>query len=478
MFRRLRALVLIPVALLLAALAPASSAAASIGGLFPVLDCVSYSAATDTVTGSFGYTNLNGSPITVLLGSDNYFTTAPAFRDHQPTDFLPGTFHEVFSVTYPIDGSATWHLNGAEVTSVYTPANLCPGSGTPPATADSSLAMPAEIDATAGSPTNLSSTVTDPVGPFRSSFGSVVYALPAGVTAGPFLPDDPCSAATTDPSLVTCTVGPATDQRILVGSATPGAYSVVGTFLPLVTGESAPLDNVGTTVLRVTGPPAVVTGPASSVTVDGAVLNGTVNPAGAATTAAFSYWPDGHPDQAVTAGTADPGTGFAAVPVEATLTGLTAGTTYAFELAATNPNGTATGTAGSFTTAAVPAAATSADLSVVLAVPAAGRVGRAMTFTVTVTNAGPDAADGVVLTALTSTPTTTRWMTTTQGTCSTARPGCDLGSIPPGGSVRVVASVVPKVAGPLALVGTVGSTTADPAPRNNTAVRGVTVARR
>jgi len=476
-FRRLRVLVLVPVAVLLAALAPTSSASASVGGLLPVLDCVSYSAATDTVTGYFGYTNLTSSTITVPIGSENFFTTAPIDRG-QPTLFLPGAAHQVFSVTYPIDGSATWHLGGTEVTSVYTPANLCPGTGTPPAMADSSLAMPVVLDTTAGSATYLTSTVTDPVGPFRNSLGTVVYALPAGVTAGPFLPDDPCSVDTTHPLLVSCTVGTATDQRVLVRSATPGAYPLVGTFLPLVTGENAPLDNVGTTVLRVTGAPVATTGPASSITADGVVLNGTVDPAGAATTAAFRYWPHGHTDQAADAPTADPGSGFAAVPVTATVTGLQPGTTYDYALAATNADDTSTGATGSFTTPATPPPATSADLSVTMTSSGTGRVGQATTFTATVLNAGPDAADGVVLTLLTSTATTTRWMTATQGSCSTATPGCVLGSLPAGAGVRVVGSFVPKIAGPLALVASVGSTTADPAPRNDTAVRALLVAKR
>jgi len=97
-FRRLRALVLVPIAALLAALAPTSSASASVGGLLPVLDCVSYSAATDTVTGYFGYPNLKSAIITVPLGSENFFTTAPIDRG-QPTLFLPGAAHQMFSLT-------------------------------------------------------------------------------------------------------------------------------------------------------------------------------------------------------------------------------------------------------------------------------------------------------------------------------------------------------------------------------------------
>ena len=92
--------------------------------------------------------------------------------------------------------------------------------------------------------------------------------------------------------------------------------------------------------------------PATAVTATTATLGATVNPDGTATTIKFVFGTDSMlasgttmtSDQAI-------GSGMSAVPVTAALTGLTPGTTYYFELAATAAGATTDGSILHFTTA-------------------------------------------------------------------------------------------------------------------------------
>lgn len=87
---------------------------------------------------------------------------------------------------------------------------------------------------------------------------------------------------------------------------------------------------------------------ATSVTATGAVLNGTVNPGGSATTARFDHARDG----GTSTSTAEQsvGAGATAQPVSATLTGLLPHTTYHFRVTATSSEGVNYGQKLSFTT--------------------------------------------------------------------------------------------------------------------------------
>jgi hypothetical protein len=104
--------------------------------------------------------------------------------------------------------------------------------------------------------------------------------------------------------------------------------------------------------------PTVSAGAATSATARGAVLNGAVNPNGFTVTdchfeygTTTSYGTSVPCDQTV-------GGGSTSVPVTATLGGLTANTTYDFELVATNSGGTSRAT-GTFATAAIDTTITS-----------------------------------------------------------------------------------------------------------------------
>ena len=97
-----------------------------------------------------------------------------------------------------------------------------------------------------------------------------------------------------------------------------------------------------------TGAPAVTTGDATDITQQGAKLNGTVNPEGKATTYTFEFGPT--TSYGAQTKPASAGSGSAAAPVSATLTGLAPGETYHYRLVATNSDGqTTTGADKSFT---------------------------------------------------------------------------------------------------------------------------------
>jgi uncharacterized repeat protein (TIGR03803 family) len=93
--------------------------------------------------------------------------------------------------------------------------------------------------------------------------------------------------------------------------------------------------------------PAAVTGTATTITSSAATLNATVNPDGLPTVYSFRY---GSAASNVSTGTAPLASGNAAVPVNASISGLISGTTYYFHVVATNALGTIYGATGSFVT--------------------------------------------------------------------------------------------------------------------------------
>ncbi len=97
---------------------------------------------------------------------------------------------------------------------------------------------------------------------------------------------------------------------------------------------------------KILASPTVVTQAATAVSVNAATLNGTVNPNGLATDYYFK-WGTTTAYGNVTA-TVSAGSGSAAVPVNAGITGLTPGTTYHFSLVAVNGDGTTNGSDLSF----------------------------------------------------------------------------------------------------------------------------------
>jgi uncharacterized repeat protein (TIGR01451 family) len=125
------------------------------------------------------------------------------------------------------------------------------------------------------------------------------------------------------------------------------------------------------------------------------------------------------------------------------------------------------------------------DLAIVVAdvTPSPVSAGGLATYTITVTNLGPDPATGVTVNSTTPAGTTFASLTTSQGSCITPAPGgtgpmsCALGSLTPGGSVTItlVVNVIAASGSTLTYTTSVTSSSADPNPGNNTATQDVGV---
>jgi N-acetylneuraminic acid mutarotase len=101
------------------------------------------------------------------------------------------------------------------------------------------------------------------------------------------------------------------------------------------------------TTLSATGPPVVITNPATNVTTSSAALNGSVDPHGLSTSVHFQYgtttgYGSTTPSQTKTGNT------YQNVP--ASISGLSAGTTYHFRIVASNSDGISNGADRTFTT--------------------------------------------------------------------------------------------------------------------------------
>ncbi|MBX3293622.1 MAG: carboxypeptidase regulatory-like domain-containing protein [Acidobacteria bacterium] len=119
-------------------------------------------------------------------------------------------------------------------------------------------------------------------------------------------------------------------------------------------------------------PPTVTTNAASSVTANTALLNGSANPNGAATTGWFRYSTtdpgtcnDLFGTRAPSSGGTSLGSGTSAVPYSQAIAGLTPATTYYFCAIASNAEGTNVGSVLSFTTNALPPTVTTNPASLV-----------------------------------------------------------------------------------------------------------------
>lgn len=108
--------------------------------------------------------------------------------------------------------------------------------------------------------------------------------------------------------------------------------------------------------------PKVTTLPATSITSNGAVLNGTVNANDNSTAVSFEYGLDTTYGTTV-AGTPTPLTGTSAVPVGATLAGLTPGTTYHYRVKGVNALGASVGVDRTFRSLGIDANLSALSLS-------------------------------------------------------------------------------------------------------------------
>lgn len=91
----------------------------------PLLDCIEYDAATDTVTAHLGYDSREPNAVSqVLVGNDNRFVPNPANRG-QNVLYLPGLHQRAFSVTFPGNTINQWLLLGQALTISHNPSAYC-----------------------------------------------------------------------------------------------------------------------------------------------------------------------------------------------------------------------------------------------------------------------------------------------------------------------------------------------------------------
>ena len=104
---------------------------------------------------------------------------------------------------------------------------------------------------------------------------------------------------------------------------------------------------INVTTLSATGPPVVITNPATLIASFSATLNGLVDPHGLSTTVYFQYGPTTNYGSTTTAQTKS---GNTYQNVSANISGLAASSTYHFRIVATNSGGTRYGSDSTFTT--------------------------------------------------------------------------------------------------------------------------------
>ena len=225
---------------------------------------------------------------------------------------------------------------------------------------------------------------------------SVVDSLPAGLTATGLSG----TGWSTDLGTLTCTRADA----LLAGEAYPpitltvnvaasAPASLTNTAVVSEGDDGNPSNNSATdaTTIAPAAAPTATTGSASSVGTFTAILGGTVNPNGQPATAHFDYGLTTNYDS--TAAVGGNLTGTTAQGVAASLTGLTAGTSYHFRVAATNILGSTTGLDQIFATAS----AGVSDLAVSVAHTGNFRQGDdSDTYSIIVTNVGTAASSGTI----------------------------------------------------------------------------------
>ncbi len=180
-------------------------------------------------------------------------------------------------------------------------------------------------------------------GTLSPSFSSVVNAYTVHVPAA-------TAAVTVQPatSSATATVR-VNGSAVAAGASSPAITLVPGpNFIPIVvTAEDGKKLTYGLTVVQAEAP-TVVTGVVTNPAATGAMLHGSVNANGSDTTVTFNYGTSA--SYGSTAAVSAPVTGAAATPVVATLTKLTPGTTYHYQIKGVNAGGPSTGADAMFTT--------------------------------------------------------------------------------------------------------------------------------
>ena len=314
--------------------------------LYPLLDCVRYDQDQNTVTAYYGYINGETTTLNVPFGSNNIFMPAPFFRG-QPTSFVPGIHHKVFSVTFPATEYVEWTLGDTTVRATNDPDVYCSQPQ-----ADVSItqsAAPEPVSAGQGLTYTLEAQNK---GPSRATGVAVNDALPSGVElVSANASQGSCSGTQT----VGCALGTLdADQSETVSIVVKPKNAGWLTNTAGVSAnelDSVTLNNVASSSVTVVAPPAATTGAASDLTFVGATLGAIVNPNGSETTYHFEYGETDAHGQSTPAQTAE--SSMSADLVQATIADLQPDTTYHYRVVATRVHGTAEGFDRTFTTPAL-----------------------------------------------------------------------------------------------------------------------------
>jgi uncharacterized repeat protein (TIGR01451 family) len=426
-----------------------------------------------------------------------------------------------FTLTANVLPTASGAINN---TAIVTGANADPNPGnnssTWPATvttsADLTVSKTAPVTATAGTNITYAITLTNG-GPSNSANVSLTDTLPAGTTF--------VSESQTTGQIFSCST-PAiggtgtvncTNASFGIGSATfsitvhIGAGVSSGTVISNTatatssTTDSNPGDNsqtANTTVANSADVSVVKTAPAAAtagtqITYNITVMNNGPSDANSVTMSDLlppntTFVSEAQPTGPAFVCTNPPvgGTG----TVSCSIATLTSGTTATFaitvQIAPAAPVGPSSNTAivtsasdpnagNNSSTAVTQIAVATADLSITKT-PAAGPYGTGLplTYTVVVTNGGPNTAAAVTVTD-TLPPGTTLQSSTPSGACSgTTTVTCNAGTLVNGGSATFTLTItLPSTAGPITntAVASAAVTNPDPNPGNNTATSTITV---
>ena len=155
-------------------------------GVAPIVDCVSYDPATNTLTAFFGYVSANINTVIIPVGASNGITPGQVDRG-QPDSFAPGVNMYAWHTSFSLGqfSSITWTLLGEEVTASNDPNQYCNAEPGPPG--------PAGAEGPAGP--------TGPEGPQGPSGPEG----PAGISGFSQVAGDPVSVPPNHPATVTAT---------------------------------------------------------------------------------------------------------------------------------------------------------------------------------------------------------------------------------------------------------------------------------
>jgi hypothetical protein len=404
------------VAAAVAVLAIATAAPAPAGAaLTPVPDCRTPGAIEGTYLVYYGYVN-DGAPTDIDFGPQNQVIPGFGFQG-QPTVFNTGSYPRVFRATFNsnVFMAIAWELNGLQaIATTATP--LCAAGATGPAS---------DVGLTSATLNGVVESENVPT-TYRFEYGTTI-------AYGQTTPEQEITAPSA--KLVSAPLGdlaPGTTYHYRL--VADGTESTVGEDRTFTTSAPPPPPDPGAT-----------TAPASDVGRTGATLNGVVESHGEPTTYRFAYGPtDAYgsmtPERVLSS--------TAAALVSEPLTDLAPGTTYHYRLIA-DGTGAANGADATFTTRESPPAPPSpialADLVVTSEGPARTRVGRSVAITFTITNAGPDAATGVHLSADVPRGLRVKDVQGPSGQCAGQRAWeCPLGALAPGATAVVHMRVAPR----------------------------------